>query len=71
MIPINGKQLGYRIGTTNRTIGDPTYVADDFLVLNQTSGMCFKAQGGVWVDGGTFPADLLAAWYGNDGIHLE
>jgi hypothetical protein len=64
-IPLNGDiPLGYRIGTSDRTLGAATDgEADGFLVLNQTNNNVFVAQGGVWVDGGTFDADLLAAWY--------
>ena len=58
---IHGK--GYRITTADRTIGGPTAAPDGFLVLNQTNNKCFKAQGGVWVDGGIFPPQYLAQWY--------
>ena len=58
---IHGK--GYRITTADCTIGGPTAAPDGFLLLNQTNNKCFMAMGGVWVNGGTFPPELLAAWY--------
>ena len=63
-IPLNGPApLQYRIGTTNRPIGQASSDPDGFLVLNTTTTQVFKVQGGVGVDGGTFDSDLLAAWY--------
>ncbi len=60
---LDGNELGYRIGETDRQLGGATPDADGFIVLNLTNGNVFKAQGGIWVDGGVFPADLLAEWY--------
>lgn len=54
--------IGYRVGTTDRTLGAPTSAPTGFLVLNTTNNTCFRAQGGVWVDGGVFPVALLTAW---------
>ncbi len=54
--------IGYRIGTTDRPLGEPTDAPEGFLVLNTTSGDTFEASGGVWVTGGAFPSDLLDAW---------
>jgi len=42
MIPVNYKQLGYRIGTSDRPLGEPTPNPEGFLVLNQTNGKVFK-----------------------------
>lgn len=63
-IPLNGKPpLGYRIGTSDRTLGEATDTPEDFIVLNTTNNAVFQVTGGVWVDAtGTFPADLYAAW---------
>jgi hypothetical protein len=69
MIPVNGKQINYRIGTTDRPIGKETITSEGFLVLNTATGKVFRSEGGVWVDGGVFPPDLLNAWYGTvEGI---
>jgi hypothetical protein len=54
--------IGYRIGNTDRTIGASTNNAPGFFVLNTTNDKCFTPSGGVWADGGTFPAALLTAW---------
>lgn len=58
----NGIPIGFRIGVTDRTLGDATPNPEGFLVLNLTSNAVFKVSGGVWVDGGVFPSALLAAW---------
>ena len=56
-------ESGYRIGNSDRTIGDDASdVPDGFLVYNQGNKSTFVASGGVWADGGTFPPDLYAAW---------
>jgi hypothetical protein len=69
-IPLNGPApLQYRIGTSDRPLGQPTSDPDGFLVLNTTTSQVFKAQGGVWVDGGTFDTTLLAAWYASTVAH--
>ena len=61
-IPLNGDApLGYRICNSDRPLGDSTPDADGFIVLNQSDGSVFVAEGGVWTTG-SFPADLLAAW---------
>jgi hypothetical protein len=66
MATLNGKPpLGYRICTSDRPLGEATDAPADFVELNQTNGNVFKSQGGVWVDGGTFPAELLQAWFAN------
>lgn len=59
----NINQFGYRIGITDRTDGEATDTAEGFVVLNQTNGNVFTVTGGVWVLGGTFPADLYEAWF--------
>jgi hypothetical protein len=64
MPPVNGKRLTYRIGKTDRVIGEDTDSPEDFIVLNETNGNTFKVVGGKWAAGGVFPADLRAAWYG-------
>lgn len=64
MIPVNAKQLGYRIGTSDRILGQATNDPDGFIVLNQTNGNVFEVQGGVWITSpDPFPIDLLDAWY--------
>jgi hypothetical protein len=54
---------GYRIGCSDRNIGDATANPDGFIVYNQTNGNCFIAQAGVWIDGGEFPNTYLQQWY--------
>jgi hypothetical protein len=54
--------VGYRIGTTDRELGAATDAPAGFLVLNTTNNAVFESSGGVWVDGGVFPAALLEAW---------
>jgi hypothetical protein len=60
----DGSHPVYRIGTTDRTIGDPTGAADNFTVLNTTNNKVFIASGGFWTDGGTdtFDPTILADW---------
>ena len=55
-------QSGYRIGVSDRTLGETADAPEGFLVYNQTNSKTFKVQGGMWVDGGTFPTALFAAW---------
>lgn len=57
-----GPGEGYRIGTTDRPLGQPTTAPEGFLVLNTTTNAVFKSHNGVWIDGGVFPSALLAAW---------
>lgn len=64
MIPVNGTRLTYRIGTTDRVIGQTTDTPENFIVLNETNGNTFKVVAGKWAAGGVFPSDLKAAWYG-------
>ena len=54
----------YRIGNTNRTLGQASNDVEGFIVLNMCTGDTFVVSGGVWTSGGTFNAALLAAWYG-------
>lgn len=62
-ILLNGEPpLGYRIGTSDRPLGDTTASPDGFIVLNLTNGNTFEASGGFWISGGTFPAYLYDAW---------
>jgi len=53
----------YRIGTSDRVIGEATAAPNGFMVLNQTNGNVFVVVAGVWAAGGPFPPDVLAAWY--------
>ena len=48
--------VGYRIGTSNRTLGAPTTSPEGFIVVNGSTGAVFVSTGGVWVTGGTFPS---------------
>lgn len=68
MIPVNYKQLGCRIGTSDRPLGEPTPNPEGFLVLDQTNGKVFKVEGCVLVHGGAFPGNILAAWYASAGV---
>ena len=62
----DGEVPMYRIGTSDRVIGAATGAPDGFMLLNQTNNNTFVASGGVWMAGGAFPADVLAAWYVED-----
>jgi hypothetical protein len=53
---------GYRVGTSDRVIGNSTPCPDGFLVLNTTNDNVFVAHSGIWEDGGSFPTDLLLSW---------
>jgi len=59
---VNGPSLGYRIGTSDRPLGDATSDPEGFIVLNTTNGNTFKVSGGIWVTGGTFPVYLYDNW---------
>lgn len=63
-------QSGYRIGTTDRTIGDTANMPDGAMVLNTTNNNCFVVSGGLWASG-TFPASLYAAWLEHDLDYVE
>ena len=52
IVIIHGK--GYRIGESDRIIGDSTADPEGFIVLNQQNGKLFLVAGGIWTDGGTF-----------------
>lgn len=51
---INGGE-GYRVGTSDRTIGGSTGAPDDFVVLNLQNNKLFVAASNLWTDGGDFP----------------
>lgn len=59
---VEGPGIGYRIGTSDRKLGDETNAPEGFICLNTTNNKVFQVSGGVWIDGGSFPDDLLAAW---------
>jgi hypothetical protein len=46
---------GYRIGESNRILGDPSADPEGFTVLNQQNNKLFIIAVGIWTDGGTFP----------------
>lgn len=54
----------YRVGNSDRTIGEATGAPNGFTVVNLSNNKVFIVSGGVWTDGGTgtFPANILAAW---------
>jgi hypothetical protein len=64
---VGGPGVAYSVTTSSRTIGDSAAgYPEGFLVLNQCTGTAFVVSGGVWASG-TFPPDLLTAWYEQKG----
>jgi hypothetical protein len=58
-----GPGIAYRIGNSDRTIGQSADGAPDgFLVLNSTNGKVFVVSGGLWAAGSSFPEALYEAW---------
>ena len=47
--------LGYRIGESDRPIGQTTPDPEGFVVLNQQNNNLFIVSGGIWASAGTFP----------------
>jgi hypothetical protein len=65
---VNGPGVGYSVTTSERTIGSAaTGYPEGFLVLNQCTGHAFVVSGGLWASG-SFPSNLLAAWYEQEGV---
>jgi hypothetical protein len=63
-IPLNGPApLGYRIGNSDRPVGHAANDPEGFVVLNMSTGAVYTVTSGLWVAGGSFDANLLAAWY--------
>jgi hypothetical protein len=51
---------GYRIGTSDRSVGSSTTTPDGFFVLNTTNNKVFEVVSGVWQDvTSTFDSSLL------------
>lgn len=63
---------GYRIGQSDRVIGDPAPGHEEgFVVLNQQNNKVFKVVGGVWTDGGVYPNANFTAQYFSDWVNLS
>ena len=61
MPPIAEKHLQYRVGNTDRPLGEATDVPDGFVVYNTSEQTAFKVTGGVWVTENYDP-DFIARW---------
>lgn len=61
MPPIAEKHLMYRVGVTDRPLGEPTDAPDNFVVYNTTNETAFKSSGGVWVSE-PYDPDFIARW---------
>lgn len=53
---------GYRIGTSDRTVGSTANAPEGFVVLNTTNNKVYQVQSGLWQSITTFPSDLQTAW---------
>lgn len=61
MPPIAEKHLQYRVGNTDRPLGEATEAPDDFIVYNTTNQTAYKSAGGVWISD-TYDAEFIARW---------
>ena len=52
----------YRVGVTDRLIGQPANPPEGFIVLNLTNRSCFLVAGGLWTSLTTIPSCLSTAW---------
>lgn len=49
--------IGYRLGLTDRTLGNATNTPEGWIVVNYTNNKVFIVSGGIWTDGGTIPGN--------------
>lgn len=59
--PIAEKHLMYRVGNSDRALGEATEAPEDFVVYNTSNQTAYKSTGGVWATE-TYDPDFIARW---------